>query len=47
MTLQQISSPYEYFQRMGLSALKDGLWADFTSLFWSAQFVTLKPSQQE
>jgi len=39
MTLHQISSPYEYLQRMGLSALEGGLWADFTILFWLAQFV--------
>jgi hypothetical protein len=39
MTLHQINSPYEYLQRMGLSALEGGLWADFTIVFWLAQFV--------
>ncbi len=39
MTLHHISSPYEYLQRMGLSALEGGIWANFTILFWLAQFA--------
>jgi hypothetical protein len=34
-----MSSPYEYLQKMGLSVLEGGLWANFTICFWLAQFV--------